>query len=88
MDTAGCSSICACNVSTSLKSRKRERIEGLDSYSYSKLNKKDNLAPPILSSFMPPKLVLKVQVNLKLQEKETHELELKCRDETRVANKR
>lgn len=63
-------------------------MEGLEFYSYSKLNKKSNITLPILFSFIALKLALKLQSNLQLQEKESHELELKCRDETRVANKR
>jgi hypothetical protein len=35
-------------------------MEGLDSPSYSKLNKKGNLTTPISSGFMTPKLVLVV----------------------------
>jgi hypothetical protein len=38
-------------------------MEGLDSPSYSILNKKENLATPIPSSFMTPKLVLGVVNN-------------------------
>jgi hypothetical protein len=37
-------------------------MEGLNYPSYSKLNKKENLAPPILSGFVALKLVLKVKV--------------------------
>jgi hypothetical protein len=34
-------------------------LEGLNFHPYSKLNKKGNLAPPILSGFIAPKLALK-----------------------------
>jgi hypothetical protein len=35
-------------------------LEGLNSPSYSILNKKNNLAPPIFSGFIAPKLALRV----------------------------
>jgi hypothetical protein len=38
-------------------------LEGLNSPSYSILNKKENLAPPFLSGFIAPKLALKVLNN-------------------------
>jgi hypothetical protein len=39
-------------------------MEGLDSPSYSILNKKGNLATPISSGFITPKLVLNVSLYL------------------------
>jgi hypothetical protein len=46
------------SLRASLEATKPEGLEGLNSPSYSILNNKGNLAPPILSGFIAPKLAL------------------------------